>query len=55
MPENYNLVTYTLKENQGGTTLILTKDNIATEEEKQHSKKNWQMTLQKLKEVAETA
>lgn len=55
MPENYNLVTYTLKENQGGTTLLLTQDNIATEEEKQHSEMNWEMTLQKLKEVAETA
>jgi uncharacterized protein YndB with AHSA1/START domain len=52
-PENYNLVTYRLSEENGKTTVHLTQDNIASEKEKAHSEKNWAMVLQKLKEVVE--
>ncbi|MES2680854.1 MAG: SRPBCC domain-containing protein [Bacteroidota bacterium] len=53
MPENYNLVTYELSDNDGKTTVTLTQDNIASEEEKEHAIKNWNMTLENLKKVVE--
>jgi Activator of Hsp90 ATPase homolog 1-like protein len=52
-PENYNLVTYALKETDGYTRVALTQDNIATEEEKQHAQSNWEGVLKELKKVAE--
>ena len=52
-PENYNLVTYSLSQQDNKTVLTLTQDNIATEEEKDHSSNNWKMVLEKLKEVVE--
>jgi uncharacterized protein YndB with AHSA1/START domain len=52
-PENYNLVTYYLREEGDHTRLILVQDNIDTIEEKAHSTKNWEMVLQKLKELVE--
>lgn len=52
-PENYNLVTYILSVEDGKTILTLTQDNIATSEERTHSTNNWDMVLQKLKEVVE--
>lgn len=52
-PENYNLVTYSLSPENGKTVLTLIQDNLHSEEEKEHSKKNWDSVLQKLKEVVE--
>lgn len=52
-PENYNLVSYLLKEEDEVTTLTLMQDNIATEEEKKHATTNWQTVLKELKKVAE--
>jgi len=52
-PENYNLVTYRLSEEDGNTVVHLTQDNITSEKEKAHSEKNWEMVLKKLKEVVE--
>jgi uncharacterized protein YndB with AHSA1/START domain len=52
-PENYNVVTYTLSDEDDRTLVTLTQDNIATEEEKKHSTENWKQVLQKLKEVVE--
>jgi uncharacterized protein YndB with AHSA1/START domain len=52
-PENYNMVTYTLSDEDDRTLVTLTQDNIATEEEKQHATENWKQVLQKLKEVVE--
>jgi uncharacterized protein YndB with AHSA1/START domain len=52
-PENYNLVTYKLKEQAGKTIVTLTQDNNATEKEKEHSTENWKSVLKKLKELAE--
>ncbi len=52
-PENYNLVTYILSVEDGKTIVTLTQDNIATSEERTHSTNNWDMVLQKLKEVVE--
>lgn len=53
IPENYNLVTYVLSVEDGKTIVTLTQDNIATSEERTHSTNNWDMVLQKLKEVVE--
>ncbi|MEO6406987.1 MAG: SRPBCC family protein [Ferruginibacter sp.] len=52
-PENYNLVTYVLSVEDGKTIVSLTQDNIASSEERTHSTTNWDMVLQKLKEVVE--
>lgn len=52
-PENYNLVTYKLDEQNGKTTVTITQDNNSDEKAKQHSAENWKSVLQKLKEVVE--
>lgn len=52
-PENYNLVTYRLSAQHGGTTVTLTQNNVLSEKEKEHVTGNWNAVLQKLKEVVE--
>ncbi|PQJ10913.1 hypothetical protein CJD36_013155 [Flavipsychrobacter stenotrophus] len=52
-PENYNVVTYKLKEVDGKTIVTLTQDNVKDEKEKEHATGNWKMVLGKLKEVVE--
>jgi uncharacterized protein YndB with AHSA1/START domain len=53
VPENYQLVTYSLSPQNDHTILTLIQDNIGSEEERDHSKANWETVLQKLKEVVE--
>lgn len=52
-PENYFNVTYELEEDEGVTTVTLTNSNLPDEKSREHSEKNWQGVLQKLKEVVE--
>ena len=52
-PENYNLVTYKLKNKDGKTELTLLQNNIHSEKEKEHATDNWKMVLEKLKSVVE--
>jgi uncharacterized protein YndB with AHSA1/START domain len=52
-PENYNLVTYELGEEDGRTIVHLTQDNVQSEKEKEHVTENWNNVLKKLKSVAE--
>jgi len=54
-PENYNLVTYKLAENDDHDTTVvtLTQDNVLSEKEKEHVTGNWKAVLEKLKQVAE--
>ena len=53
-PENYHTVTYELAEDRGRTTLTLTQDNNATQEEADKmAEANWGPVLQGLKAVAE--
>ena len=52
-PENYATVTYELREENKGTLLTISQDNIENEEGKKHMKENWEMVLKKLKEVVE--
>jgi len=53
-PENYNLVTYELSEDNGKTNVTLTQDNVQSDKEKEHVTQNWNMVLKKLKEVVES-
>jgi uncharacterized protein YndB with AHSA1/START domain len=53
IPENYNLVTYAFEENGNITTVTLTQDNIATEDEKEQMVANWNHVLAELKNVVE--
>ncbi len=52
-PENYATVTYKLIPEKNGTCIILTQDNNATEESKNHSEQNWKMVLDGLKKILE--
>lgn len=52
-PENYMEITYELKEVGGGTELVLTQDNVPSEQTKNHSEQNWKVVLAGLKRVAE--
>jgi uncharacterized protein YndB with AHSA1/START domain len=53
VPENYQIVTFRLKETNGKTALQLTQQNIRSEESKAHSQENWKMVLKSLKELVE--
>ncbi|MDN3547199.1 SRPBCC family protein [Mucilaginibacter aquaedulcis] len=52
-PENYATITYSLDENDGITTLIITQDNIKDEEAKHHSEQNWQGVFDGLRKMIE--
>lgn len=52
-PENYNTITYKLSAEGNGTTLTLTQDNNASQEEVKHSEGNWNMVLNALKQLLE--
>jgi len=51
--ENYQIVTFKLDAINGRTLLQLTQQNILSEESKKHSKENWSMVLNGLKELVE--
>lgn len=53
VPENYHTVTYELTERDGGTLVTLTQDNAGSEEEAEHSARNWEQMLAGMKRVAE--
>ena len=53
VPENYHTVTIELSRAGAGTTVTLSQDNNATEEERQHSEQNWGMMLDSLKKFLE--
>lgn len=53
-PENYHTVTYDLTTASGDTMVTITQDRNATEQERDHSAKNWQMMLDGLKKVVES-
>jgi uncharacterized protein YndB with AHSA1/START domain len=52
-PGNYANVIYTLGEKEGSTTVNISQDNIATEEERQHIEKNWGLVLEGMKKMIE--
>jgi len=51
--ENYSRVQYELTTTEKGTNLKLTHSNFATESMYEHSNKNWEDTLDKIKEKCE--
>jgi uncharacterized protein YndB with AHSA1/START domain len=53
VPENYKTIRYELSPAGAGTRLTLTQDNNASQEEADHSTKNWQMVLDGLKKLLE--
>jgi uncharacterized protein YndB with AHSA1/START domain len=52
-PENYVIVTYELKGEDGDVDLTLTQENIPDEKTKTHSEANWKKVLDNLKKVVE--
>ena len=52
-PENYHTVTIDLVKQGEHTLVTLTQDNNRTEEENQHSEKNWAVMLDGLKKLLE--
>ncbi len=55
-PENYHTVTVELsKEEKSQTRVLLSQDNNANEDEREHSEKNWETMLTALKKFVEHA
>lgn len=54
VPENYHTVTVELAPAGAGTSVTLSQDNNASEEEREHSEQNWGMMLTSLKRFLET-
>ncbi len=53
VPENYHTVTIELSGEGRQTTVSLSQDNNATDEEREHAAKNWEMMLVGLKQLLE--
>jgi uncharacterized protein YndB with AHSA1/START domain len=53
VPENYQTVRYELSPDGNGTSLTLTQDNNKSQEEADHSEKNWKMVLEGMKKLLE--
>ena len=53
VPANYHIVTIELSPEEKGTILLLSQDNNATEEDREHSEKMWGMMLTSLKTFLE--
>ena len=53
VPEHYHTVTIELSPKGTGTILMLSQDNNSTEEDREHSEKNWGMMLTGLKKFLE--
>jgi uncharacterized protein YndB with AHSA1/START domain len=53
IPENHNTVRYELSSEDGGTRLVVTQDNNATQEAADHSTSNWKMVLEGMKKLLE--
>ena len=52
-PENYAVITYSLKEANGKTDFTLTQSGFKSEEERDHSAGNWKMVIDGLKNLLE--
>ncbi|MCR2805582.1 SRPBCC family protein [Paenibacillus soyae] len=52
-PENYSNITFQLFDNHENTTLSLTHRNFSTPTMYEHSDKNWEETLDRIKQLAE--
>ncbi|MDF2436586.1 MAG: hypothetical protein K0Q95_962 [Bacteroidota bacterium] len=52
-PENYIPITYEIATENDQTKVMITQENIASEEMKKHSLENWKKVLNNLKELLE--
>ena len=52
-PENYNNVLYEVEEQNGGTLVTISQDNIKDEEELEHMNENWGIVLDNMKKLLE--
>lgn len=52
-PENYFDVSYELDEREKDTVLCITQTGLMSDDSHKHSEENWDMVLQKLKELVE--
>jgi uncharacterized protein YndB with AHSA1/START domain len=52
-PENYYTVTYDLEPSGDDTKISITQEGNMTEASAEHSGKNWEMVLEKIKELVE--
>ncbi len=50
-PENYQMVTYEIFQIGIGLKLVITQENNPTQESANHSKSNWNMTLEKMSKL----
>jgi uncharacterized protein YndB with AHSA1/START domain len=53
IPENYKTVRYELSAAGDKTNLVITQDNNSTQEEADHSERNWKMVLDGIKKLVE--
>lgn len=53
LPENYQTVSYSLKEDGGKTMLTIIQKGSKDEAAKEHSEQNWQMIMTELKKIIE--
>lgn len=53
IPENYHTVIYRLTDEGDYTLVALSQDNNATEKDREHSQKNWEMMLAGIKKLLE--
>ncbi len=53
VPENYHTVTVELSGEGQETTVLLSQDNNANDEEREHAANNWRMMLEGLKQLLE--
>ena len=52
-PENYNNVLYEVEEQNGGTLVTISQDNIKDEKELEHMNENWGIVLDNMKKLLE--
>lgn len=51
--ENYQTISYALREVNGKTELVITQENCRDEEVRAHSESNWKMVIGSMKELVE--
>ena len=52
-PENYNNVVYEVKEQNGGSLVTISQDNIKDDKELKHMNQNWGIVLESMKKMLE--
>ncbi len=51
--ENYSTITFKIDDKEDSTELTLTQNGFASQEQRDHSHKNWEMVLNLMKEIIE--